>query len=48
MFYFIDKRRNAKIEYEAFNEENGLLFQGNFLLELMSEGNVCNKLNDHP
>lgn len=33
-----DERRNAKIEYEAFNEENGLLFQGNFLLELMSEG----------
>lgn len=40
-----DKRRNAKIEYEAFNEENGLLFQGNFLLELMSEDKTEKNMN---
>nr|XP_022297006.1 uncharacterized protein LOC111106572 [Crassostrea virginica] len=31
------KSRNTKIKYEAFDEENGLLFTGNFILELMKD-----------
>lgn len=29
------KNRNTNIKYEAFEEENGLLFTGNFLIESM-------------
>lgn len=29
------KSRNTNIKYEAFEEENGLLFTGNFLIESM-------------
>ncbi|XP_078314759.1 uncharacterized protein LOC144619747 isoform X2 [Crassostrea virginica] len=33
------KSRNTKIKYEAFEEENGLLFTGNFLIELRKDTN---------
>lgn len=31
----LGKNRNTKIKYEAFDDENGLLFTGNFLIELL-------------
>ena len=31
----LGKNRNTKIKYEAVDEENGLLFTGNFLIQLM-------------
>ncbi|XP_022287285.2 uncharacterized protein LOC111100011 isoform X1 [Crassostrea virginica] len=33
------KNRNTKIKYEAFDDENGLLFTGNFLIELLKDTN---------
>ncbi|XP_062583988.1 uncharacterized protein LOC134245747 [Saccostrea cucullata] len=44
----INERGHAKIDYKAFNEESGLMFKGNFMLELIrkvdskkEDKNVC-------